>query len=281
MNGLAICAGIGGIELGLKLVLPHYRTIYYIDSDFFAQDVLATRMADSLLDRAPIWSFVETWECAAWAERIDIISCGFPCQPWSVAGKKKGIHDERWIWPSIARTVHEVRPKYVFLENVVGLLNTGLGHILGDLARSGYDAEWAVFSARDCGAPHLRKRLFILGYLRDDGTLRFSETSAKWTLGDADKSRLQGWGGRELQDGYKLSPWPPGPQDLDSWKRIIEIDPTLEPSFCGMADGIPNELEQSVCQSRDKRLQTLGNAVVPVVAAVAFVTLLERSRRLG
>jgi DNA (cytosine-5)-methyltransferase 1 len=281
---------MGGIELGLKLVIPHYRTIYYIESDFFAQDVLATRIADSLLDKAPIWSFVETWKSAEWVERIDIISSGFPCQPWSVAGKKKGIDDERWIWPSIAKIIHEVRPKYVFLENVVGLLNTGLGYVLRDLAQSGYDAEWDVFSARACGAPHLRERIFILAHrpsldgkwLHDQGDpWREPEETTGNRSGAMDCShrpRLQGWRTDKPQYKDELPSWPPSPEDFASWRRVLDIDPTLEPSFCGVADGISDELEQFVCQGRENRLKALGNAVVPLVAAVAFVKLFERSR---
>ncbi|MBM3299661.1 MAG: DNA cytosine methyltransferase [Deltaproteobacteria bacterium] len=279
MNGLALCAGIGGIELGLALAVPQYRTVGYIECDPFAADVLAARMRDGLLPDAPIWSHVETWDSSPWIGNIEIISAGFPCQPWSVAGRKRGINDERWIWRHISRTVREVRPQYVFLENVVGLLNTGIGHVLRDLAQSGYDAEWDVFSAQDCGAPHLRKRAFVLAYARSINLEQLRET-AEARIGQLGDTGLLGFKGPFRQDCHsseRLPTWPPGPDELDQWEQVVSIDPTLEPTLCGMADGVAMGLEQSACQNRKERIRALGNAVVPVVAAVAFLTLARRA----
>ncbi len=298
MNGLAVCAGIGGIELGLGLAIPHYRTVGYIESDPFAVQVLHARMRDSILERVPIWPLVETWDSEGWTGKIDLVSSGFPCQPWSVAGKRRGFDDERWIWPCIARIIHETRPSYVFLENVVGICRAGLGPILRDLAQGGYDAEWDVFSARDCGAPHLRQRLFLLAYRPSGNGKRFQEDGRKQVnalreagnggarfpvsrrnrpdVGDSDFSGPQGRGGIQSQDRDQLPAWPPGPEELDQCRRILTTEPTLEPAICGMADGISDELEQSIFRHWQKRLRALGNAVVPVVAAVAFRTLLNR-----
>jgi len=289
MKGLAICAGIGGIELGLALAVPQYRTVGYIECDPFAADVLAARMRDGLLPNAPIWSYVETWDSSPWIGHVEIISAGFPCQPWSVAGRQRGINDERWIWPHISKTVREVRPRYVFLENVVGLLNTGIGHVLRDLAQSGYDAEWDVFSAQDCGAPHLRKRVFILAHrpsvdgewLHDQGDPRGKPEEKTGNgcgaMGYPDGPRLQGRSGGQPQDKDELPPWPPGPEEFDRWERGLALDPSVEPAICGMADGISSELERSLGANRQKRLRALGNAVAPVVAAVAFLTLARRA----
>jgi len=105
------------------------------------------RMGEATLDPAPIWDDLTTFKGAAWRGRVDLITAGFPCQPFSAAGEQRGIDDERWIWPDIARIIADVGPRYVFLENVTGLIRHGLPHVLSDLAELGFDAEWGLFSA--------------------------------------------------------------------------------------------------------------------------------------
>ncbi len=166
MNVLALCAGIAGLELGLQLALgrERVRTVCYVEREAYAVSVLVARMEDGCLDEAPIWSDITTFDGRPWRGYVDLITAGFPCQPFSAAGKRLGLADERWIWPDIARIIREVGPRLVFLENVPGLALQGLGHVLGSLAESGLDAEWGVFSAAGIGAPHRRARLFILAY---------------------------------------------------------------------------------------------------------------------
>jgi DNA (cytosine-5)-methyltransferase 1 len=275
MNGLAICAGIGGIELGLGLAVPEYRTIGYMEKDPFAVDTLFARMEDGILEQAPIWNDVVSFNPECVQEQVDIISAGFPCQPWSVAGKKKGLQDERWIWPEIYRIVCQIRPRYVFLENVMGLCNQGLGHVLRDLAQSGYDAEWDLFSVKECEGPQLRERLFILAYTKGKHGHRIQasrreERNALRQAGDDDS-------GFQNRPKPGLPLWPPGPDEIDDWREVVTTDITVKPTLCGMVDGISPELEQSVCMCRAGRFRALGNAVVPVVAALAFLTLSRRA----
>lgn len=101
-------------------------------------------------------------------EPVEVICAGFPCQPVSLAGKQLGQADGRWLWPEVSRLVRELRPRYVALENVPGLLVRGFGDVLGDLAETGYDAEWTCIRAADVGAPHRRERVFVLAYPSDD-----------------------------------------------------------------------------------------------------------------
>lgn len=105
-------------------------------------------------------------------EPVDLICGGFPCQPVSVAGRRRGEADPRWLWPEFARIVRVVRPKYVLVENVPGLLIRGMGHVLGDLAALGYDAEWFVLPARAVGAAHMRERVFVFAHPRGPGLER-------------------------------------------------------------------------------------------------------------
>jgi len=130
-------------------------------------------MEDEALDPAPIWcGDLADLDCAPFAGRVDLVTAGFPCQPWSVAGKREGKHDDRWIWPGIARIIREVRPGLVFLENVRGLVSGGgLEPVLGDLAGLGFDAEWTCLRASEVGAPHRRERVFVLAY-RECAALR-------------------------------------------------------------------------------------------------------------
>jgi len=162
LNGLALCAGVGGIELGLKIALPEYRCVGYVERETYPAAILVSRMAEGILDEAPIWDDIETFDSRPYRKKVDIISAGFPCQPWSYAGSKRGTDDDRWLWPAIAKVIRAVRPRYVFLENVPGILAGGLDPVLSDLAQIRYDAIWGVFSAAGVGAPHLRKRVFIL-----------------------------------------------------------------------------------------------------------------------
>jgi DNA (cytosine-5)-methyltransferase 1 len=166
-RGIALCAGVGGIELALKLVDPGYKTVCYVEGEAYAAAVLVLRAQEKALDDAPIWSNIKSFDGVPWCGRVDIITAGFPCQPWSSAGKQRGTDDDRWLWPDIARIIKEVEPTEVLLENVPGLLRGGIEVVLEDLAEMGYDAAWGRFSARGVGAPHLRQRIFVLARLAD------------------------------------------------------------------------------------------------------------------
>jgi DNA (cytosine-5)-methyltransferase 1 len=166
---LSLCAGYGGLDLGVDLATGGgARVVCYVEREAYAAAVLAARMEAGDLDPAPVWSDLRTFDGRQWRGAVDLITAGFPCQPFSAAGKRLGLEDERWLWPDIARIVRVVRPRIVFLENVPGLAAAGLGAVLGDLAALGFDAEWSVLRAADVGAPHLRRRLFVLAHAHDE-----------------------------------------------------------------------------------------------------------------
>jgi len=165
MNGLALCAGHGGLELGLKLALGGgYRTVGYVEREAYAAAALVARMEDEALDRAPVWDDIKTFDGGPWRGLVDIVSGGYPCQPFSVAGRMRGADDPRHLWPDVRRIVGEVRPGLCFFENVANHLRLGFREVRGDLRSLGYEVESGIFSAQEVGAPHLRKRLFILAY---------------------------------------------------------------------------------------------------------------------
>jgi DNA (cytosine-5)-methyltransferase 1 len=166
---IALCAGGGGLERGLAAGLGdavEVRPVLYVEREAFAAAHLASEMESGRLAPAPIWSDLTDIPDGVLRELRDVapigVTAGFPCQPWSAAGKRRGTADERWIWDDIARILREVRPSLVFLENVSGLTRGGIEHVLATLAEIGMHAEWGVFRASDVGAPHQRARLFIL-----------------------------------------------------------------------------------------------------------------------
>lgn len=173
LNVLSLCAGVGGLDLGVGLAEPEAQTVCYVEWNHFAASVIAARAEDGALDDAPIWDDVGSFDGGPWRGVVDCIAAGFPCQPVSLAGKRQGMADERFIWGDIVRIVREVGPRLIFLENVPGILSADagqfLGRVLGDVAELGFAAEWDVFSAAETGAPHRRERWFLLGLADDSG----------------------------------------------------------------------------------------------------------------
>ena len=170
MNGLALCSGFGGLEGGLERSLPEYRTVCYVEGEAYAASVLAQKMEKGTVRKAPIWSNVVTFDGTIWRGKVDIISGGFPCQPHSQAGKLLGKEDPRNLWPQIVRIAREIRPRFMFLENVANINNTYAKEIVGDLAQMGFDAAWCVVRASDVGAPHRRARWFLLASHTDNSS---------------------------------------------------------------------------------------------------------------
>lgn len=158
------CAGYGGLELGLSLVAPRVRAICYVEREAYAVENLVRKMETGLLVPAPIWADITTFRGEPWRGKVDCVTGGIPCQPFSTAGKREGIADERWLWPAFWRLVRGVESPMLFVENVPGFVSTGLHHVLADLAEAGWAAEWDCFSAAQLGYAHRRERLFIVAH---------------------------------------------------------------------------------------------------------------------
>ena len=164
-TSIDICAGSGiGSLLFERLGIA--RTVCYVERDAYCGRLLQQRMADGWLAPAPIWDDLRDFDGRPWRGLADFVFGGIPCQPWSVAGKQQGADDEHDPWPDFLRVVREVGPRCCLVENVPGIIRApgGLSRILGDLADAGFDAEWGVVSAAGVGAPHLRKRLWVVAY---------------------------------------------------------------------------------------------------------------------
>jgi DNA (cytosine-5)-methyltransferase 1 len=325
-----------------------------VEREATAALILAARFADGSLDEAPIWSDLRTFDGSAWRGSVDLLTAGYPCQPFSCAGKRKGKEDPRHLFPHVARIADESQPAAVFLENVEGHFTLGFREVAKKLQRMGYEVEADCFSAQEVGATHLRKRLFALAYSddigrrggrsgvessagirrrqpealgaelaygnrgglsriraaynyngrnesRDDINGRDAELEDSSRDGRNGSARSNGRRGRgvrkagdalgevvgvskilryaELSNGKHrkaersavmrtdLPVFAPGPEDLESWARLLRSNPEVEPAIRGTAYGIA---------SRVDRLRSLGNGVVPLVAAFALRTLARR-----
>ncbi len=166
---VSLCAGYGGIDLGLRRAIPSLRTIAYSEIEAYACANLVAKMEAGHLDAAPIWTDVKTFPYAEFRGRVDILSGGYPCQPFSSAGKRKGKDDPRHLWPWIADGIRAMRPVFCFFENVEGHVTLGLQDVLRELESIGYCATWGICSAAECGATHQRKRVFILAVSNGGG----------------------------------------------------------------------------------------------------------------
>ena len=210
LTHISLCAGYGGIDLGLSRALGAIRTIAFSEIEAFACENLVAKMEAGWLDAAPIWTDLKTFPWEQFRGKVDILSGGFPCQPFSAAGQRTGDDDPRHLWPSIVRGIRELaHPPLVFFENVEGIISSKLKsdgwadpvgtpvllHVLRELERLGYRATAGVFSAREVGAPHQRKRVFIMGVrsdLSDTGRALVSEmlsTTGRENVADPEYKR--------------------------------------------------------------------------------------------
>lgn len=182
LNHLSLCAGYGGIDLGLSRALGNTRTVCFVEIEAFNIENLVSKIEAGLLDPAPIFSNLKSFPWELFNQKVDIVSGGFPCQPFSAAGRRGGDEDPRHLFPYIIDGLQRMgRPPLVFFENVEGIISSRLKgdqwsdpegtpvllHVLRELERLGYKSTAGVFSAAEVGATHQRRRVFILG-IRDD-----------------------------------------------------------------------------------------------------------------
>ena len=196
LSHISLCFGYGGIDLGLHRIFgDRLRLAAVCEIEAFALENALSKMEAGLIPAAPIWTDLRTFP---WEEFQDVslVSGGFPCQPFSAAGKREGDQDPRHLFPFIVDGIKRCRPRFVFLENVEGILSSKLAgegwadpagtpvllHVLRELERVGYKATAGIFSASEVGAPHQRKRIFILAYREEQGLegLRRLESNFIW-----------------------------------------------------------------------------------------------------
>ena len=292
VNELSLFTGAGGGLLGTHLL--GWRPVGYVEFNDYCQRIIAARIRDGYLPDAPIFgdirAFLSEGFAASYTGMVDVITAGFPCQPFSTAGKRAGADDARNMWPATIECLRVVRPRFTLLENVPGLLSSGyFGTILGDLAESGYDARWRILSAAELGAPHKRDRLWVLANTINNANWNIREQtreSESEILADAASERRDGrdclpetsfengWictEGDYQQAGDVADACTTGLAQREGapgkWTHAAAAGGdwwTIEPDVGRVAHGVA---------ARVDRLKALGNGQVPAVVRAAWLLL--------
>ena len=159
---LSLCSGMCGLERGIESAIGKLNVVAYVEIEAFIIQNLTALMEQGVLDPAPVWSNLKTFPAEAFHRKLHGIIGGYPCQPFSVAGKQQGDKDPRHLWPHIQRIIETTNPVWCFFENVEGHLQLGYDQVYRSLRDMGYTVESNLFTASEVGAPHKRTRLFIL-----------------------------------------------------------------------------------------------------------------------
>ncbi len=237
---LSLCAGYGGLELGLAAAIQRPMRVVAVEVEAFALANLVAKTEQGKMAIEALWPDLKTFPAERFRGCFDIILAGYPCQPFSRSGKRRGKKDPRHLWPYIQEHIEAIRPICVFCENVSGHLELGFDEVYRSLAGMGYAVEAILLSAAECSGSHERQRLYILAY---------------------DKSYL--WCKEDMLEPGKVREAPAQPRGLCSLERQLqqrlEIEP--EPRLVRMADDDTSTMD---------RLRLLGNGVVPQCAEKAF-----------
>lgn len=259
MKYLSLFTGIGGGDLGLQHLLG-WKAMGYVEYEPYCQKVIRQRIKDGYLTQAPIFgdvrAFIDDGFAESYQDLVDVVTGGFPCQPFSTAGKRAGADDPRNMWPQTLRVIQAARPAYAFLENVPGLLTSGyFGTVLQGLAESGYNARWRCLSAAELGASHMRNRLWIVADSESDRIMRTShQNQGRKSNFSVQKRAIRKGNKKRARDFITIS--------SGFFRRtVIKL---AEPDG-GYDDG----------SFFVDRIKALGNAQVPIVAATAWRLLTE------
>jgi DNA (cytosine-5)-methyltransferase 1 len=247
-------SGIGGFELGLERAIPNSKTVWQIEQNPFCQKILRKHWPDAKI-------YDDVREVGAHnLEPVDIFCAGFPCQDISVAGKGEGLDGKKsGLWWECFRIISELRPRIIVLENVSAVTFRGGREVVGSLASIGYDTEWQVISARMFGAPHIRRRWFLVGYASDTNSQSKPDSShhAQTLEGNvadtnSERSKEQPFDSFSVEQERQLecrSSKSSRTYEGNYWQRHAPESPV-----CRVDDGFPNRMD---------RLRALGNAIVP------------------
>jgi DNA (cytosine-5)-methyltransferase 1 len=297
----SLCTGYGGLDLAIEAVFGA-RPLWHFEIEPAATTVLEHHW--------PGFPNHHDLTTADWNELppVDVLCGGYPCQPFSTAGRRLGAEDDRHLWPHIADALRVLRPRWAVFENVAGHVSLGFDRVLADLASLGFDAEWVTVRASDVGAPHRRERLFILARNASHvGHERSWDARRRWdgsaddggAAADADGDLRRWFGGgvsrpvhgqenaivpsAEHAGGTEAEGWGPYAAAISRWEHATgrtAPDPTtdgrLSSRFVEWMMGLPDEWVTGHSLSRTAELKMLGNGVVPQQAVHAIGGLLAR-----
>jgi len=280
----SLFAGVGGFELGIERAIPNSETIWQVEQNPFCQSILAKHWP-----KAKIYNDVRDITINN-VEPVDVLLGGFPCQDISSAGKQKGVNDgeKSSLWWEMWRIIGDIRPRVVIMENVANIIRLGGADVVGSLAKIGYDCEWTVISAKQFGAPHVRERWFCVANSNSQRHQTSQDQSMRFeSRGEGIRSKSPGgaipqsipnthgaFAGELTQLSGRLET-SQNPQNGTSfggpfmssdgdhsrgghWSRCKD-----KPILCGVDDGVSDWMDRDTKREHNKRLQALGNAIVP------------------
>jgi DNA (cytosine-5)-methyltransferase 1 len=269
---LDLFSGIGGFSLGLERT-GGFETVAFVERDEYASKVLAKNFSG-----VPIYDDVRTFN-ADGLGRIDCVTGGYPCQPFSLAGKRLGEEDDRHLWPEMLRIVASTRPRWVIAENVAGHINMGLDQVLSDLESEGYTAGTLVIPACAVDAPHRRDRVWIVANASGEGRTsprrvqqqpeRTKAISPSEAMADLSGLRIQGSEKQESNGGNRQEPRDKQSEGRSAFGAGGSGGPAKwlpEPPVGRVAHGIPRRVD---------RLKCLGNSVVPQIPELIGNAILQ------
>jgi len=261
MKVLDLFSGIGGFSLGLELA--GMQTVAFCEKDKYCQKVLNKHWPD-----VTIFEDIHDVTNESLSRRgvgsIDLISGGFPCQPFSVAGQRRGKDDDRYLWPAMFKIISDVKPTWVLCENVTGIINLALDTIISDLENDAYSTQTFIIPASAINAPHRRDRIWILAHSTSKRLERPTRKSIQRGINGFADNGQDVPNSKSKRILRKLGDYTE--TEIKNWSQankfnILHTDSTnpdwsIESPFCGVANGIPRRMD---------RLRGLGNAVVPQI----------------
>lgn len=281
LNVLDLFSGIGGFSLGLEST-GYFRTVAFCEIDERCQNVLKKHWSS-----VPIIPDIKDIKRGIISEKIDILAAGFPCQPYSIAGKRKGVKDERNMLPELMRVIRDIRPSWCIFENVTGFIRMGYEQIASELESHGYTVTALIIPAHSVGLPHRRDRLWIVAHndpnasgntKRGDAHERYhmEERSATEAILDdskglwdrspevherdaahSDSKRGERDAEIKVQRLPDLSCW----EDVRSFEDFFRVPSIPEPLICRDGYGLSDRVDIL------KRLKMIGNSLVPQIVA--------------
>jgi DNA (cytosine-5)-methyltransferase 1 len=318
MRHLDLFSGIGGFSLAASWVWDNeYENVGFCDNNEFCQAVLKKNFKNAKiysdirdlsierlaadadrgghvhagLEKLPDKKRKQAQRELAKGYQLDLLTGGFPCQPFSFAGKRRGNQDDRYLWPEMLRVIQETRPRWIVGENVAGIINLALDQVLADLENEGYTCQAFVIPACAVNAPHRRQRVWIVGHAdtdargkRDDGSRIHEDGGLQERSFSKDikagRSPARGEAGADHSapvgnfanaKSPRQQGWTYGPRKVQFWGGGAGYDwLEVATSLCRVDDGLPGKLdgrELTPKQHRVERIKSLGNAIVPEVAA--------------